>query len=144
MKGDTQEAVKSGAHALFFQCGTGHMIGLDVHDMEDLGEQYVGYSNPEEKETNLFGLKSLRLGRELEPGFVITIEPGIYFNPLLIQMWKEEQRFTEFINYDQAQKFQHRGGYRSEEMFLITPTGKELVGKDVPKEIEDIEAIRSE
>ena len=144
MKGDTEEAVVSGAHALFFQCGTGHMIGLDVHDMEDLGEQYVGYSNPEEKETELFGLKSLRLGRELEAGFVITIEPGIYFNPLLIEMWKAEQRFSEFINYEQAQKFQHRGGYRSEEMFLITPTGKELVGKDVPKEISDIEAIRSD
>jgi Xaa-Pro aminopeptidase len=144
MKGNTEEAVVSGAHALFFQCGTGHMIGLDVHDMEDLGEQYVGYANPKEKETGLFGLKSLRLGRELEPGFVITIEPGIYFNPLLIEMWKAEQRFSEFINYEQAQKFQHRGGYRSEEMFLITPTGKELVGKDVPKEISDIEAIRSD
>jgi Xaa-Pro aminopeptidase len=144
MKGDTQEAVVSGAYALFFQCGTGHMIGLDVHDMEDLGEQYVGYANPKEKETELFGLKSLRLGRVLEPGFVITIEPGIYFNPLLIEMWKAEQRFTEFINYDKAEDFQHRGGYRSEEMFLITSTGKELVGKDVPKEVAEVEAIRSE
>ena len=144
MKGNTEEAVVSGAHALFFQCGTGHMIGLDVHDMEDLGEQYVGYSNPEEKETELFGLKSLRLGRVLEPGFVITIEPGIYFNPLLIEMWKSEQRFAEFIDYNQTVKFQHRGGYRSEEMFLITPTGKELVGKDVPKEVAEVEAVRSE
>ena len=143
MKGDTEEAVVAGAHALFFQCGTGHMIGLDVHDMEDLGEQYVGYSRPEEKETELFGLRSLRLGRELEPGFVITIEPGIYFNPLLIDMWQSEQRFTGFINYEMAQKFRQRGGYRSEEMVLITADGKQLVGKDVPKEIADIEAIRS-
>jgi len=142
MKGDTREAVVAGAHALFFQCGTGHMIGLDAHDMEDLGEQYVGYVRPEEKETQLFGLKSLRLGRELEPGFVITIEPGIYFNPQLIAMWKAEQRFSEFINYEQAEKFQHRGGYRSEEIYMITTDGKELVGKDVPKEIKDIEAIR--
>ncbi len=143
MKGNTEEAVVSGAYALFFQCGTGHMIGLDVHDMEDLGEQYVGYTNPEEKEMELFGLKSLRLGRELEPGFVITIEPGIYFNPQLIAMWKSEKRFAGFINYSEAEKYQHRGGYRSEEEFLITEDGKELVGKDVPKEIDDIEAMRS-
>ena len=142
MQGDTEEAVISGAYALFFQCGTGHMIGLDVHDMEDLGEQYVGYAKPEDKETELFGLKSLRLGRELEPGFVITIEPGIYFNPQLIAMWKAENRFAQFINYKKAQEYQHRGGYRSEEEFLITQDGKELVGKDVPKEINDIEAIR--
>jgi len=142
MKGDTEEAVVSGAYALFFQCGTGHMIGLDVHDMEDLGEQHVGYVKPEDKETELFGLKSLRLGRKLEPGFVITIEPGIYFNPQLISMWKAENRFTQFINYNKAQEYRHRGGYRSEEEFLITQDGKELVGKDVPKEISDIEAIR--
>ncbi|MDL2265692.1 aminopeptidase P N-terminal domain-containing protein, partial [Parabacteroides sp. OttesenSCG-928-G21] len=96
VKGDTREAVKAGAAALFMPSGLGHMMGLDVHDMENLGEVYVGY-NGRPKSTQ-FGRKSLRLGRELEPGFVLTIEPGIYFIPELIDLWKGENRFAEFIN----------------------------------------------
>jgi len=97
MKGDVDEAVGAGAHALFFPCGTGHMMGLDVHDMEDLGELYVGYDG--EAKSSQFGLKSLRLAKPLKPGFVLTIEPGIYFIPALIDKWRSEKRFVDFINY---------------------------------------------
>lgn len=143
MKGDIDEAVQLGAHALFFQCGTGHMMGLDVHDMEDLGEQFVGYDEVLKKETKLFGLKSLRLGKELKTGFVLTIEPGIYFIPELIDMWKAEKRFSDFINYGRVEEYKNWGGCRSEEDFVITGEGKRLLGKDVPKTIEAVEEIRS-
>jgi Xaa-Pro aminopeptidase len=139
MRGDIEEAVAAGAHALFFPCGTGHMMGLDVHDMENLGEKYVGYDG-EEKSTQ-FGLKSLRLARKLEPGFVLTIEPGIYFIPELIDMWKAEGRFTRFINYDKVETYKDFGGLRNEENFLITEDGCRLLGKSIPKTIEDVEAI---
>ena len=141
MKGDLDEAVQQGAHALFFQCGLGHMMGMDVHDMENLGEVYVGY-NGEAKSTQ-FGLKSLRLGRELEPGFVLTIEPGIYFIPELIDKWKAEKRFTDFINYDKVEEYKDFGGLRNEEDFLITENGARLLGKPIPKTIEEVEAQRS-
>jgi len=141
MKGDIDEAVAQGAHALFFPCGTGHMMGLDVHDMENLGEQYVGY-NREEKSTQ-FGLKSLRLARELEPGFVLTIEPGIYFIPELIDKWKAENRFRDFVNYDKVESYKNFGGMRNEEDFLITDQGARLLGREIPKRIRDVEAIRS-
>ncbi|MFA8435268.1 MAG: aminopeptidase P family protein [Marinifilaceae bacterium] len=140
MKGDVDEAVAQGAHALFFQCGLGHMMGMDVHDMENLGEVYVGY-NGEAKSTQ-FGLKSLRLGRKLEPGFVLTIEPGIYFIPELIDMWKAENRFADFINYDKVEQYKDFGGCRNEEDFLITEDGARLLGKPIPKSIEDVEAER--
>lgn len=143
MKGDVNEAVMLGAHALFFPCGTGHMMGLDVHDMEDLGEQYVGYNDILIKETKLFGLKSLRLGKELEPGFVLTIEPGIYFIPELIDMWKAEKRFADFINYDEVEKYRDFGGCRNEEDFVITENGKRMLGKEVPKTVEEIEALKA-
>lgn len=141
MKGDMDEAVQQGAHALFFQCGLGHMMGLDVHDMENLGEVYVGY-NGEAKSTQ-FGLKSLRLGRELEPGFVLTIEPGIYFIPELIDMWKAEKKFADFINYDKVEQYKDFGGLRNEEDFLITKDGARLLGKPIPKTIADVESQRS-
>ncbi len=144
MKGNLEEAVNLGAHALFFPCGTGHMMGLDVHDMENFGEQYVGYTDQLKKEKNLFGLKSLRLGRELEPGFVLTIEPGIYFIPELINMWKAENKFSDFINYSEVEKFKDFSGCRSEEDFLITESGHRLLGKEVPKEINLVEAMRAE
>ncbi len=143
MKGDIDEAVAVGAHALFFQCGTGHMMGLDVHDMEDLGEQYVGYTDALRKNTTQFGLKSLRLGRELEAGFVLTIEPGIYFIPELIDMWKAENRFAQFINYEKVEAWKYFGGLRAEEDFLITETGCQLLGKPIAKTIADIEAVRA-
>ncbi|PKQ62927.1 Xaa-Pro aminopeptidase [Labilibaculum manganireducens] len=140
MKGNVEDAVQQGAHALFFQCGTGHMMGMDVHDMENLGEVCVGYNG--EAKSTLFGLKSLRLGRELEPGFVLTIEPGIYFIPELIDMWKTEKRFEEFINYDKVEQYKDFGGIRNEEDFLITPDGARLLGKPIPKSIADVERER--
>lgn len=140
VKGNIDEAVIAGAHAMFFPCGLGHMMGLDVHDMEDLGEQYVGYNN-EEKSTQ-FGAKSLRLGRKLEPGFVLTIEPGIYFIPQLIDLWKSENRFADFLNYSKIEQYRDFGGCRNEEDFLITETGYKLLGKPLPKTIEDVENER--
>ncbi|MBD3414475.1 MAG: M24 family metallopeptidase [Candidatus Aminicenantes bacterium] len=140
MRGDVEEAVAQGAHALFFPCGLGHMMGLDVHDMENLGEEYVGYAG--EKKSTQFGLKSLRLGRELEPGFVLTIEPGIYFIPELIDMWKADHKFIDFINYHKVEEYKDFGGLRNEENFLITEDGYRLLGKPKPKSIEDVEATR--
>ena len=136
-KGDPMEAVKAGAHAMFMPCGLGHMMGLDVHDMENLGEVYVGY-NGQPKSTQ-FGRKSLRLGRELEPGFVLTIEPGIYFIPELIDLWKSEHKFTEFLNYDKLETYKDFSGIRNEEDYLITEDGARLLGKKIPLHAEDVE-----
>lgn len=143
MKGDAKEAVQQGAHALFFPCGLGHMMGLDVHDMEDLGEQYVGYTNDLKKST-VFGLKSLRLGRALEPGFVLTVEPGIYFIPELIDLWEGQKKFTDFINYDKLAPFRNFGGARVEENFLITEKGAQLLGEPLIKTTGEIEALLAE
>jgi len=140
MKGDMEEAVSVGATALFFPCGLGHMLGMDTHDMENLGEVWVGY-NGEPKSTR-FGLKSLRLARPLEPGFVFTVEPGIYMNPELIDMWKAEKRFEQFINYNEVEKYKGFGGTRVEECFVITETGYRRLGNALPKKVADIEAIR--
>jgi len=142
MKGDPAEAVAIGAHAMFFQCGLGHMLGMDTHDMEDLGEQYVGYTDTLKKETELFGLKSLRLGRELEKGFVVTIEPGIYIIPELIDRWQAEKKFTDFINYDVLNTYRDFGGIRIEDNYLITDTGYHLLGKYLPKSLKEIEALK--
>jgi len=141
MKGDVDEAVAMGAHALFFPCGTGHMMGLDVHDMEDLGEIWVGY-NGEQKSTQ-FGLKSLRMAKELLPGHVVTIEPGIYFIPDLIDLWKSEGRFSDFLNWTEIEKFRNFGGIRNEENFMITENGFRLLGKLKPKTIAEIELVRN-
>jgi len=137
MKGDTNTAVEVGAHALFFPCGLGHQMGLDIHDMENLGEKYVGYDGkPKSKQ---FGLKSLRLAKPLVKGMVLTIEPGIYFIPALINMWNAEKRFFDFINYEKLKAFIGFGGIRNEENFVITNDGYELIGKNKPKTIEDVE-----
>jgi Xaa-Pro aminopeptidase len=144
MKGDTEEAVALGAHTLFFQCGTGHMMGLDVHDMEDLGEQYVGYTEKLKKDTTTFGLKSLRLGKELAAGYVLTVEPGIYFIPELFFRWKAEDRLAHFINYNEVEKYLNFGGVRIEDNYLITDTGHKKLGKELAKTIEEIEEIRKE
>ncbi|MGI9159781.1 MAG: aminopeptidase P family protein [Saprospiraceae bacterium] len=141
MKGDMQEAVELGAHALFFPHGLGHMIGLDVHDMEDLGEQYVGYS-PEVSRSTVFGAAYLRLGRKLEPGFVLTVEPGIYFIPQLIDQWRRKKMFTEFINYEALAKYRNFGGIRIEDNVLITSDGHRVLGDPIPKSVEDVEALR--
>ncbi len=139
-RGDSDEAVHAGANALFFQCGLGHMMGLDVHDMENLGEVWVGYDG--EPKSTQFGIKSLRLARRLEPGFVLTIEPGIYFIPSLIEMWSAEKRFNEYINYPEVEKWRNLGGIRNEEDYLITETGHKLLGNPVSKEILNVEKMR--
>lgn len=137
MKGNTEEAIRLGAHAMFFPCGVGHQMGLDVHDMENLGEVYVGYGG--KPKSTQFGIKSLRLAKPLVPGMVLTIEPGIYFIPSLINMWKTEKRFADFINYDKLEAYKDFGGIRNEEDFVITEDGYKLIGKDKPKTIEDVE-----
>jgi len=138
MKGNVDDAIEHGAHALFFPCGLGHMMGLDVHDMEDLGEVYVGYGG--EPKSTQFGLKSLRLGRKLEPGFVFTIEPGIYFIPELIDQWRAKSNNSDYINFNKVEEYRTFGGLRNEEDFLVTESGCELLGKPKPKSIEDVEA----
>lgn len=140
-RGNTEEAVESGAHALFFPCGTGHMMGLDVHDMENLGEEWVGYDG--HAKSTQFGLKSLRLAKKLRPGFVLTIEPGIYFIPDLIELWKSEKHLVQFLNYSEIEKFRDFSGMRNEEDFLITEDGCRRLGKSLPLSIEGVEAIRA-
>ena len=141
MKGDTEEAVAAGAHALFFPHGLGHAIGLDVHDMEDLGEDLVGYTD-EIKRSPQFGLRSLRFGRELAAGHVMTVEPGIYFIPELIDRWESEGKFTNFINYNKLKGYRNFGGIRIEDNILITARGRKVLGPKIPKTVAEIEAIR--
>jgi len=141
MKGDITDAVAQGATALFFPHGLGHQIGLDVHDMEDLGEDYVGYSE-HIKRSELFGTAYLRLGRELEEGFVLTVEPGIYFIPELIDQWQSEGKFKEFINYEKLAAYRDFSGIRIEDNVLITENGHRVLGKAIPKTVKEIEALR--
>ncbi|MCK4762621.1 MAG: aminopeptidase P family protein [Candidatus Aminicenantes bacterium] len=140
MKGDLDAAVKEGAHALFFPHGLGHMMGLDVHDMEDLGEDNVGYDDTVVR-SRQFGLAYLRLAKELKPGFVLTVEPGIYFIPALIDQWHGEKRFADFINYDQVSKYKGFGGIRIEDDVLVTDNGFRVLGKPIPKTAAEIEEI---
>lgn len=142
MKGDLDEAVAQGAHAMFFQCGTGHMLGLDVHDMEDLGEVWVGYEG--QPKSTQFGLKSLRLARPLQPGFVFTVEPGLYFIPELARRWKAEGKFTEFIDYTILEHYLGFGGIRIEENVLVTADGHRILGKWRPRTIEEVEQVRAQ
>ena len=138
MKGNADEAVATGAHALFFPHGLGHMMGLDVHDMENLGEDIVGYGG--EPRSSQFGLGYLRLARRLEAGFVITVEPGLYFIPALIDSWKAEGRHSAFINYAEVEKFRDARGCRIEDDVLVTLTGGRVLGPPIPKTIADVEA----
>lgn len=140
MKGDVNEAVKAGAHALFFPHGLGHMLGLDVHDMEDLGEEFVGYDEWT-KRSEQFGLSYLRFARELRPGFVMTVEPGIYFIPALIDKWNEEKKHAQFINYDKVNSYRDFGGVRIEDNVLVTKDGHRVLGKSIPKTVDRIEDI---
>jgi Xaa-Pro aminopeptidase len=140
MKGNTDDAVAAGAHALFFPCGTGHMVGLDVHDMEDLGEVWVGYDG--QPKSTQFGMKSLRFAKPLRPGHTFTIEPGIYFIPELMDWWQTQGNCSDFIDWDVVHKFRHAGGYRNEENFVITENGFRRLGKAKPKTIEEIEMLR--
>ena len=140
MKGDTAEAVANGAHALFFPHGLGHMMGLDVHDMEDYGQIHVGYDE-EIRPIDQFGTAYLRLGRRLQPGFVITNEPGIYFIPALIEKWEKEQLHKDFINFDKVRQYLGFGGIRLEDDMLVTETGVRLLGKRIPINPEEVEAV---
>ncbi|GGC07306.1 aminopeptidase P family protein [Dyadobacter sediminis] len=141
IKGDPAEALSHDVHTLFFQCGLGHMMGLDVHDMENLGEQYVGYTDDLRKGTT-FGWKSLRLGRALEAGFVITVEPGLYLIPTLIDRWKAENKLSQFIDYNRLEQFRNFTGIRIEDNLLITESGNRTLGKELVKETSEVEALR--
>lgn len=140
MRGDVDAAVEAGAHALFFPHGIGHMLGLDAHDMEDLGD-VVGYPDGE-KRSSQFGLGYLRLARQLRPGYVITIEPGVYFIPVLIDRWRREGRHADFIRYDRVQAFRSFGGIRIEDNVLITEDGCRVLGSGIPKSVEELEGLR--
>jgi Xaa-Pro aminopeptidase len=138
MKGDVDEAVNAGAHAMFFPHGLGHMLGLDVHDMEGLGENLVGYSE-EIKRSDQFGTAYLRLGKKLESGYVITVEPGIYFIPALIDRWRSEGKFTAFIDYEKVESYKDFGGIRIEDDVLVTDKGSRVLGKPIPKTVQEVE-----
>jgi Xaa-Pro aminopeptidase len=140
MKGDVDEAVAAGAHALFMPHGLGHMMGLDVHDMEAFGEDFIGY-NDEVKRSTQFGLAFLRFALPYKPGHVFTIEPGCYFIPELIDQWKAEGKFKDFINYDKVSTYKDFGGVRIEDNLLITEKGHKLLGKPIPKTVSEIESV---
>ena len=139
MKGDTEEALRAGAHALFLPHGLGHMMGLDVHDMEGLGQIHVGFDE-ETRPSTQFGTGSLRMGRKLEEGFVVTDEPGIYFIPDLIDYWKAEGINKDFINFDKVETYKDFGGIRIEDDVLITKDGCRFLGKErIPYHIKEVE-----
>lgn len=139
MKGNTEDAVREGAHAMFFPHGLGHMMGMDVHDMEGLGQNYVGFDDEVQPSTQ-FGLNCLRCGRRMQPGFVMTDEPGVYFIPHLIDLWRSGKKHTDFINYDAVESFKDFGGVRLEDDIIITETGCDIVGdKIIPYHINDVE-----
>jgi Xaa-Pro aminopeptidase len=140
MKGNVDEAVTAGAHALFMPHGIGHMMGLDVHDMEALGEDYVGYKD-EIKRSAQFGLAFLRFALPYKPGHVFTVEPGCYFIPELIDQWKSERKFKDFIDYDKVLDYKDFGGIRIEDNLLITEKGHKLLGRPIPKTVSEIESV---
>ncbi|MGB5990240.1 MAG: aminopeptidase P family protein [Marinifilaceae bacterium] len=139
MKGNIDDAVRAGAHAMFMPHGLGHQMGLDVHDMEDLGQVYVGYDNVT-RPIDQFGTAYLRLGKELREGFVLTNEPGCYFIPALIDQWRAEKTNAEFINFDVAEKYKDFGGIRLEDDILVTKEGNRMMGdRRIPISVEEIE-----
>ena len=140
MKGNIEDAVAQGAHAMFFPHGLGHMMGLDVHDMEDLGEDFVGYDD-EVSRIDQFGTAYLRMGRRLKEGHVMTNEPGIYFIPALIDKWKAENKFSEFINYEKAEEYKGFGGIRLEDDLIVTSSGGKYIGKRIPISVSEVEEI---
>jgi len=134
--------VASGAHALFFPHGLGHMMGLDVHDMEDLGETHVGYDD-KTKRSQQFGLAYLRLAKKLEPGYVLTVEPGIYFIPALIDQWRAEKKSAAFIDFAKVEQYRKFGGIRIEDNVLVTGKGRQILGPPIPRETAAVEAAVS-
>ncbi len=143
MKGDTAAAVEARAHTLFMPHGLGHMMGMDVHDMEGLGENFVGYDENTVRATE-FGNAYLRLGKELKPGMVLTVEPGCYFIPALIDQYRKEGVFDEFINFDLVETYKDFGGIRIEDDVLVTETGYRVLGKPIPKSIAEVEKTMAE
>ena len=141
MHGDTDEAVRAGAHAMFLPHGLGHMMGMDVHDMEGLGQIYVGFDEETRPNLEQFGTNCLRMGRRLEEGFVVTDEPGIYFIPALIDDWRASGHCKEFLNFDMLETYKDFGGIRIEDDLLITADGCRFLGKNRipyhPDEVED-------
>lgn len=141
VKGNLDDAVEKGVHALFMPHGLGHMMGLDVHDMEDIGEKYVGYDLETER-SNQLGVSNLRMARRLQTGMVMTDEPGIYFIPAYIAKWKNEGLNKEFINFNKLEPYMNFGGVRIEDDLLITETGNRILGKRrIPVTVEEIEAF---
>lgn len=141
MKGDTDEAVNAGAHAMFMPHGLGHMMGVDVHDMEGLGQNYVGFDE-ETRPSTQFGTNCLRMGRRLEEGFVVTDEPGIYFIPALMDDWRSRNLHSEYINYDMLETYKDFGGIRIEDDLLITADGCRFLGAErIPYHPADVEAF---
>ncbi|HIZ15197.1 MAG TPA: aminopeptidase P family protein [Candidatus Tidjanibacter faecipullorum] len=141
VKGNLDDAVEKGVHALFMPHGLGHMMGLDVHDMEDIGEKYVGYDLETER-SNQLGVSNLRMARRLQTGMVMTDEPGIYFIPAYIAKWKNEGLNKEFINFDKLEPYMNFGGVRIEDDLLITETGNRILGKRrIPVTVEEIETF---
>ena len=144
MKGDTDEAVAAGAHAMFLPHGLGHMMGMDVHDMEGLGQIYVGFDEETRPNLEQFGTNCLRMGRRLEPGFVVTDEPGIYFIPHLIDLWRQEGHCKEFLNFDKLETYKDFGGIRIEDDLLITADGCRFLGKSrIPYHPQELEEFMS-
>ncbi len=145
MKGDTEEAVRAGAHAMFMCHGLGHMMGMDVHDMEGFDQINVGFDEEVRPNLEQFGTNCLRLGRRLQKGFVVTDEPGIYFIPALIDDWKADGHCKEFINFDKLETYKDFGGIRIEDDLLITDDGCRFLGKDrIPYHPKDVEAFMAE
>jgi len=140
MKGDTEEAVRAGAHAMFLPHGLGHMMGMDVHDMEGLDQRYVGFDSETRPNLEQFGTNALRMGRRLEEGFVVTDEPGIYFIPALIDDWRASGHCAEFLNFDKLETYKDFGGIRIEDDILITKDGCRVLGqKRIPYHPKDVE-----
>ena len=139
-KGDTDAAIAAGAHAMFLPHGLGHMMGMDVHDMEALGQIYVGFDEETRPNLEQFGTNCLRMGRRLQEGFVVTDEPGIYFIPALIDEWREKKHCSEYLNFDKLDAYKDFGGIRLEDDILITKDGCRFIGKDripyLPKDVE--------
>lgn len=139
MKGDVEESLKAGAHAMFLPHGLGHSMGMDVHDMEGLGQVYVGFDK-EVRPSTQFGTNALRFGRRLQKGFVVTDEPGIYFIPALIDDWKKNGTNAQFLNFDKIDEYRDFGGIRIEDDVLITDEGCRFIGsKRIPYHVEDVE-----
>lgn len=139
MKGDVEESLKAGAHAMFLPHGLGHSMGMDVHDMEGLGQVYVGFDN-EVRPSTQFGTNALRFGRRLQKEFVVTDEPGIYFIPALIDDWKKNGTNAQFLNFDKIDEYRDFGGIRIEDDVLITDEGCRFIGsKRIPYHVEDVE-----